>query len=177
MSTLLLATPAFAVETTYKGVTISWDAGLPDLVLLGQSGEDVYYESAMLSPLGEYLDITITVPSEYFSSAGSSITLHSPAGGCSPYHIVEEARPTGDGQDMVLKTLAYVNYGADRSYMALYFWVVLFDAEMESTSFCVVVSLAESARHYIGNNLQETGNSEDNPDTAFNSPDTTFGGG
>ena len=56
-----------ATETTYNGVTATWNVNLTDLTFLAASpATNFRYSSRQFSPLGNMLTITITVPKQYF---------------------------------------------------------------------------------------------------------------
>ncbi len=186
---LIMIGQANAITTTYNGVSVHWEAGLTDLVLVRTFDNNLYYETRQLGPKGDSLAISITLPAPYVQqNAFPTLILWSKAGGKAPYGIVKQVKASAPGQDLPFEpydlTLApetdtWVDYTySGGSFEAFSFMVAAYPSSSDftqSVTFFVHVSLDSSLRQDLAFLIRQLGNELDNIFTEFDGDSCSIG--
>jgi hypothetical protein len=174
--TLIPLQTAVAIETTYNGLTVTWDTPLSDLVQANTEGDNSYYESAQLSPYGNEIKLHVKVPKEAIvtSDFPSRISVLATTGNSHrTVAHVEGGRIWNDqakdyyADDLILDQTISVDV-MNPAYTAFTIYLHAFPNEgLLGQAMFIHVSLAKSARHFMGNNPQLMGGRADNKCTKF----------
>lgn len=172
-----------AMETTYQGVTATWEvAELSDLQL--QTPQVVpyafHYNSFMLSPRGTRLSVFVRIPKEYFQYHGgfNEVTLRAQYG--KTWQVVETVTPVWKwdddwgwyvDEDVILEA-SFLGNIMNTTRTALWIWIYATPVEYgETVCFAIYCRLHPSAWPYLRNNPDDLGGEEDLPDTLFDEGD------